>query len=189
MLWASLLLFTQLRLYKLHFPFYFPPCHSSGLAAGLCSGTIHQGNCMLISLKYCSHVYLYCCIISLPLACLQYALFVCIPCFFSCCNSIVCNGKYCKEYDDVHHTYLLTVMPSICVISVALVTCFFHGQKWQWCTMCKLGAEKLWLDFGMLEKVADVFHRARCKIYWADSKIHSPKYSWNRKASPWLHPS
>lgn len=62
-------------------PFCFPPCRSSGLAAGLCSETIHQGNCMHILLKYHSHIYLYCCIISLPLACVQYALFISIPCF------------------------------------------------------------------------------------------------------------
>jgi len=80
-------------------------------------------------------------------------------------------------------------MPGICVISVALVTSLFHGQKWQWCMMYKLGAGKLWLDFGMLEEVADVFHRDRCNIYWAVGKIHSPKYSWTRKASPWFHPS
>jgi hypothetical protein len=31
--------------------------------------------------------------------------------------------------------------------------------------MSKLGAGKLWLDFGMLEEVAAIFRRARCKIY------------------------
>ena len=37
-------------------PFCFPPRHSGGLAAGLRSGTIHQGNGMLILLKYHSQV-------------------------------------------------------------------------------------------------------------------------------------
>lgn len=109
-------------------PFCLPPCHSSGLATGLCSGTIHQEIWRLILMEYHSHVYLYCCIFALPLAYLQYALFTSIPSlfFWSWCDTTVCNDRYCVKSMMMFITRICYLLRSSC----AQYVCHFSSTSY-----------------------------------------------------------